>query len=462
MQYCVHGHFYQPPREDPISNYIPDEIGAEPFNNWNERILAECYAPNARAGNYSKISFNIGPTLFRWMQSAHPEVYDAIIEQEHSNYIKYKVGNAMAQGYNHSILPLATQLDKITQIRWGIKDFEYRFGHTPGGMWLPETAVDKESLCVMSDQGLKFTILAPWQVIPLKGGSGPFLIELPGNRQPFIVFTYDREVSTQISFIPSATRNGDTFLYNLTQQDHHQPTDLRLFASDGELYGHHQPFRDYFLTYIMEQGEGRHDIDWTWPEKWLLENQVTAMAKLNDNTSWSCLHGVERWKGQCGCTPHAEWKQPMRFGLDRLAEWIDEVYVDEVGSIMADPWELRHRYVEVMNNQVSLNDLVDELTDFRPDTSRLDKIGLLLKAQYERQRMYTSCGFYFDEFHRIEPQNSVAYAANAAWLTEKATGRKVNPELLDLFKLVRSSKTGLRGDTVFSQTWLRAEAEAEA
>ena len=459
MQYCIHGHFYQPPREDPISNYIPDEVGSEPFDNWNERILAECYAPNARAGNFSKISFNIGPTLFRWMQTAHPEVYDSIIAQERSNFEKFMVGNAIAQGYNHSILPLGTKLDKITQIRWGIKDFEYRFGHKPNGMWLPETAVDTETLCVMADQGLKFTILAPWQVTPRAGENGPYLIELPGNRSPFIVFTYDRDVSTQISFIPDSTSNGDAFLYNLTRQNHRVGNDLRIFASDGELYGHHQPFRDYFLTYILDHGEEKYHVQWTWPGKWLLENRVTAVAKLNERTSWSCLHGVERWKGQCGCTPHAEWKQPMRSALDRLADWIDSVYLDELGFSMSDPWELRHRYVDVMNQQLSLSDLVGQLSDRAVDDNRLGKIDLLIRAQHERQRMSTSCGFYFDEFHRIEPQNSIAYAANAAWLTTRATGRRVNPEILDMFKLVRSNKTGLRGDTVFSQTWLRAKAE---
>jgi hypothetical protein len=460
MQYCIHGHFYQPPREDPISNYIPDEIGAEPFNNWNERILAECYAPNTLAGNFSRISFNVGPTLFRWMEFAHPEIYQSIIAQERSNFAEFRVGNGMAQGYNHIILPLATRLDKITQIRWGIKDFECRFGHTPGGLWLPETAVDTETLCVMSDQGLKFTILAPWQVRHLHDSAGPFLINLPGDRPPFIVFPYDRDVSTHISFMPKATSDGDAFLYSLTHNDQHRSEGLRLFASDGELYGHHQHFRDYFLTYITEQGRDKYGIQWTWPEKWLLDNQVTATAELNDATSWSCHHGIERWRGQCGCSPHAEWTKPMRYALDCLADWIDSVYIDELGFSMTDPWELRHRYVDVMNRQLSLSSLVGQITDKAVDDNKLGKIDLLLRAQYERQRMYTSCGFYFEEFHRIEPQNSIAYAANAAWLTTKATGRVVDAEIMELFKLVRSNKTGLRADTVFSQTLLRAEAEA--
>ena len=158
MKICIHGHFYQPPREDPFSNYIPDETGAEPFRNWNERILFECYQPNAKARNFEKLSFNVGPTLFNWLAEFDPEVSDMIIEQEQENYHRFGVGNGMAQGYNHLIMPLATLEDKITQVRWGIEDFYYRFGHKPDGLWLPETAVDLETLCVLSDCGIKFTI----------------------------------------------------------------------------------------------------------------------------------------------------------------------------------------------------------------------------------------------------------------------------------------------------------------
>jgi len=150
MNICIHGHFYQPPREDPFSNYIPDESGAQPFRNWNERINSECYAPNAQAGNFGKISFNVGPTLFNWLTCFTPQVSQQIIEQERANYAHFGVGNGMAQGYNHMILPLATLQDKITQVRWGITDFEYRFGHKPLGLWLPETAVDLETLCVLA------------------------------------------------------------------------------------------------------------------------------------------------------------------------------------------------------------------------------------------------------------------------------------------------------------------------
>ena len=202
MNLCIHGHFYQPPREDPISNYIPSEIGAEPYKNWNERILAECYEPNAKAGNFGKISFNIGPTLFRWMWGNRPDIAQMIVDQERANFEKHGVGNGMAQSCHHTILPLATSEDRITQVYWGIYDFEYRFGHKPEGIWLPETGADLNTLCVLSDQGLKFTILAPWQVKSVDGRPGPYLVDLPDGRKPFIVFPYQRELSTMVSFTP--------------------------------------------------------------------------------------------------------------------------------------------------------------------------------------------------------------------------------------------------------------------
>ena len=205
MPLCVHGHFYQPPREDPISNYIPDERGAEPFHNWNEKILAECYEPNARMGSFGKISFNIGPTLFDWMWKFSPDVAESIVEQERANYLKFGAGNGMAQGYTHSILPLLPYRDKVTNVRWGVDDYVFRFGHRPRGIWLPETAADLETLCVLHDCGIEFTILAPWQVRPLEPKPGPYFVELPGGRKPFIVFPYHRELSTMIIFIPKAT-----------------------------------------------------------------------------------------------------------------------------------------------------------------------------------------------------------------------------------------------------------------
>jgi alpha-amylase/alpha-mannosidase (GH57 family) len=462
MKICIHGHFYQPPREDPFSNYIPDETGAEPFRNWNERILFECYQPNAKARNFEKLSFNVGPTLFNWLADFDPEVSDMIIKQEQENYHRFGVGNGMAQGYNHLIMPLATLEDKITQVRWGIEDFYYRFGHKPDGLWLPETAVDLETLCVLSDCGIKFTILAPWQVIPEEASRGPFLIDLPNGREPFIVFTYDQELSTQVSFNPSATVNGDLFLDNLLHTRPDNPNELVLIASDGELYGHHQPFRDYFLSYLMDGAGMRRNIEWTYPAKWLQEHKVTTKARLVENSSWSCMHGVDRWKQACGCTPNATWKAALREALNKTAVMLDTLYMQTLSPIFSDPWELRHRYIEVLWGKRTLQDLCYQLSGRRLTPTELNIIQDLLSAQYERQRMFTSCGFFHDEFYRLEPQNNIAYAAKAVYLTERATGAELRSVVTDLLQRVQSEKTSLRGDTVFSQTMMRAQAENAA
>ena len=462
MKICIHGHFYQPPREDPFSNYIPDETGAEPFRNWNERILFECYQPNAKARNFEKLSFNVGPTLFNWLADFDPEVSDMIIKQEQENYHRFGVGNGMAQGYNHLIMPLATLEDKITQVRWGIEDFYYRFGHKPDGLWLPETAVDLETLCVLSDCGIKFTILAPWQVIPEETSRGPFLIDLPNGREPFIVFTYDQDLSTQVSFNPSATVNGDLFLDNLLHTRPDNPNELVLIASDGELYGHHQPFRDHFLSYLMDGAGARRNIEWTYPAKWLQEHKVTTKARLVENSSWSCMHGVDRWKQACGCTPNATWKAALRDALDHTAEILDTLYIQTLSPIFPEPWELRHLYIEVLWGKRTLQDLCYQLSGRRLSPMELNTVQDLLSAQYERQRMFTSCGFFHDEFYRLEPQNNIAYAAKAVYLTERATGAELRSVVTDLLQRVQSEKTSLRGDTVFSQTMMRAQAEKAA
>lgn len=460
MNLCIHGHFYQPPREDPISNYIPAERGAEPFNNWNEKILAECYQPNAEAGNFGKISFNVGPTLFKWMWEYKPEVARMIVNQERANYEKFGVGNGMAQSYNHTILPLAKLWDKITQVRWGIEDFTFHFGHAPEGMWLPESAVDLETLCVLSDCGLNFVILAPWQVIPLQDEPGPYLVDLPAGRKPFVVFPYRKDLSTMVSFDPASTENGDRFVFQARQSLMQAPDRLNIIASDGELYGHHQKFRNQFLTYILNLPEEQSQITWTYPGLWLRENQITARAKLIEPSSWSCFHGVDRWQKECSCTPGSSWKEPLFNAMQNLADWLDEVYEATVGKIVRDPWELRHRGIKAINGQSGIEELCRDLRDAALEGDQIRILRGMLQAQYERQRMFTSCGWFFDEFHRIEPQNNIAYAANAIWLTEKTTRLKPDPQLLTAFENVVSAKTGLRGDTVLTQTLLRARNEA--
>ncbi|MCJ7694394.1 MAG: DUF3536 domain-containing protein [Anaerolineaceae bacterium] len=449
---CIHGHFYQPPREDPFSGVVPDEVGSAPYRNWNEKITAECYRPNAEKGNFGKISFNFGPTLFRWLEKNDPLTYGRIIEQERANYQINGVGNGMAQAYNHSILPLASYKDKLTQIRWGIADFEYRFKHKPEGMWLPETAVDLETLNILSDCGIQFTILAPWQVnAPELDTSSSYLIKLPGGRKPLKILLYNEGLSTAISFRPTSTIDGDAFLTSINQSK----DSLVLLASDGELYGHHQPFRDIFLEYILNEGARRHNISLAYPSLILKETDTKNYVSLNEFTSWSCHHGVRRWSEECDCTPGAKWKSPMRVSMDTLGEELNYVYESYVAGLVKNPWQLRDNFIEVIQGKLTVDELLDiNLLGIITKEEKMN-IGSLLQAQYERQKIFTSCGWFFQEFHRIEPQNNISYVAKAIWLTKKATKIDLTEIALKLLSKVKSEKTGLRGDTVFSQTWIR-------
>ena len=470
MAFCVHGHFYQPPREDPLTGEIPIEPGAAPYRNWNERINAQCYRPNAQLGNFEHISFNLGPTLIEWMARQDPDTLNLIIEQERRTLEKYGVGNGMAQAYNHTILPLASLQDKFTQVRWGIADFEFRFGHKPQGIWLPETAVDDETLWVLAECGIEFTILAPWQAAPLDDvfdPSRPYRVELAarngGPDRDIVVFFYNRDLSTRVSFDPGATVNADRFVlegllpkYNLHKGRALEPQ-MVMVASDGELYGHHQPFRDKFLAYLMDGAIAQQSLVNAYPGLWLREHPVTDTIAVHQNSSWSCHHGVVRWMGDCGCAHGNRWKEPLREGLNLLAGLIDDQYLSVAGRYFADPWELRHRYIHVVHGTSSLEDLIASLTDLPIERTAVRQLGYLLRAQYERQRMMTSCGWFFDDFDRIEPRNNIAYAAQAVLLTQMATEEDLTQPALAALCNVRSWRTNLSAEEVFRRHLIRAE-----
>lgn len=454
LAFAVHAHFYQPPREDPLTGEIPQEPGAMPYRNWNERIHDHCYRPNAIQGNFERISFNIGPTLMDWMADYDIRTVERIIEQDRWNLERNGMGNAMAQPYHHTILPLASTEDKITQIRWGLADFQHRFGHSPTGMWLPETAVDDETLQIMAENGIEYTILAPWQAqSSMLDVSQPYSVTL-SNGKSFAVFFYDQDLSTLISFDPSATVNADQFI-----KDHLFPrfaingkdaAQLILVASDGELYGHHQPFRDKFLTYLMGGAISNHPIEPTYPALWLKQHPPLKNILVRPFTSWSCHHGVTRWMGVCGCTSHGEWKAPLRQAMREIALLIDEQYLKALDKVVPDPWELRHQYIHVILHNLTLRELIASLAIPMPDDIHLKQIGLLLAAQYERQRMFTSCGWFFDDFDRIEPRNNVSYLAQAVLLTYQATGVDLSMKASIWLKPVKSWRSGVRADLIFN------------
>jgi len=460
---CIHGHFYQPPREDPFTGKIPSESGAEPYSNFNERIHAECYRPNAELGNFGRISFNIGPTLFEWMQAFDPATCQSIVAQDQALLQQFGVGNAMAQAYNHTILPLASRADKITQLYWGMAEFEARFGHKPQGMWLPETAVDTETLTILSELGVQFTILAPWQAeLARLNPTEAYRVDLP-NQKSISVFFFHQGLSTGVSFEPALTSNADAFIkevltnYLPAKAGSDEPQFL-IIASDGELYGHHQKFRDHFLAHLANGASSHQDVEITYPALWLKNHPPRQVVRIRENTSWSCLHGVVRWMGQCDCTPgDGRWKIYFRQALNRMASELDLIYADLVWPLGLDPWKLRNAYIEVILGKTSAEALVKRMFFKELSKEQVRQIVLLLQAQHERQKMFTSCGWYHEDFARIEPRNNLAYAARAAWLVHQATGIDLAAQLSNDLRFVVSHRTGLRGDVVLQRHLEQAE-----
>jgi alpha-amylase/alpha-mannosidase (GH57 family) len=454
--YSIHAHFYQPPREDPLSREIPIEKGSAPYSNWNERIHAECYRPNAALGNFTRISFNIGPTLFSWLEGHHPDTMREIIVQDQANFQRYGVGNAMAQAYNHSILPLSGYQDKLTQVYWGLAEFKQRFGHKPQGIWLPETAVDYETLDVLSQLDVEYTILAPWQAESQDiDPTEPYIVQLPQGRK-ITVFFYQSDLSGRISFDAGATINADQFALNLLKP-HFNTAKLRrgepqilMIASDGELYGHHQNNRDYFLARLVDGASEAAGLHNTFPALWLRAHPPRQFVRIMERTSWSCHHGVRRWNGSCPCTPgKAEWKRLLRQAFDNLASKLDGLYLECMHPLVDDPWRLRQRYIHVMLGEIGLPALISEQTVHTLTHKQAQRATLLLESQRERQRMFTSCGWFFEDFDRIEPRNCVAYAAQAVRLARKASCVDLAPETIEDLRLVLSPHSNLNAAQVF-------------
>jgi alpha-amylase/alpha-mannosidase (GH57 family) len=459
---CVHGHFYQPPRQDVLTGRIPEETGTVPYHNWNEKIHAECYKPNAELRNFEKISFNLGPTLFQWMEKYDPVTYQSIIEQESQNFRRNGVGNGMAQPYNHTILPLAKREDKITQIEWGIADFKRRFNHDPAGMWLPEAGVDSESLDLMAEYGIQYTILAPWQADTSQLDiSHPYRVETPGGKS-MVVFFYNMELSTRVSFDPSATTDADAFATQYVSPQFRNglagtADQLQMIASDGELYGHHQQFRDRFLARLLDGATQERRIQIQYPGLYIRSHEVTEVIKIRENTSWSCHHGVERWKTDCGCTPGSTWKEPMRNALNLISEMIDLIYTQWMEGIGLDARRIRNEYIHFMLGELSWNEFLTFHVDKPVVGEEEIKLKLILEAQVPRQWMFTSCGWFFDEFNRIEPRNNIGYAAQAIYLIEKATKQPLFPAAVDILRDVISTRTYLTAVDVFKDTYVRCQ-----
>lgn len=456
---CLHGHFYQPPRENPFTRQILPEPAATPFANFNEKITSECYAPNAEAGNFDALNFDLGPTLASWLEETHPAVLQRIIEADRAHVARYGVGNAMAQAYNHTILPLAPTRDKHTQVAWGLSDFRQRYGREATGMWLAETAVDLESLDIMAQHGITYTVLAPWQAATPIDPSEPYLVRLYNGRS-ITVFFYNAPLSGGVSFDWNTTSNADLFAgsYLPNQLEQHklqtgQPQ-LILIATDGELYGHHRPWRDKFLSHLIKVGAPSSGFEICTLERYMRMHPPTREVELRLPSAWSCSHGIARWDSGCECTEgDSSWKGTLRHALNNLAIRGDQLFEQYTEDLLIDPWAARDAYLPLHNGWEKAESFWQRhgVKGRQPAAPLARRTLQLLEAQYYQQYSFTSCGFFFEDLDRIEPRNDIGFARRAISLYWLALGVDLQQDFLCDLRATRSWRTGLRGDELYRQ-----------
>ena len=457
---CLHGHFYQPPREDPFTELLPIEPGATPFANYNEKITTECYLPNAEAGNFDEINYDLGPTLAAWLEDAHPDVYQRIIDADRQHIARYGVGNAMAQAYNHTILPLANARDKRTQIVWGLSDFRHRYGRDATGMWLAETAVDIETLDLLAQYGVSYTILAPWQAATPVDPTEPYIVRLLDGRS-ITVFFYNAPLSGGVSFDWNTTSNADLFAASylpdhlVKSKRESGEAQLILIATDGELYGHHKPWRDKFLEHLVHTGAPSFGFEVCTLERYMCMHPATKEVALRVPSAWSCGHGVARWDMGCECTEgDSSWKGKLRQALQHLAMHTDQLFEHYAAETLADPWAARNAYLPVRNGWETLESFwMNYGRHAGPPADPLleQRTLLLLEAQYYTQCSFTSCGFFFEDLDRIEPRNDIAFARRAISLTWQALGIDLQPDFVNELRAAKSWRGSLTGADIYRQ-----------
>jgi alpha-amylase/alpha-mannosidase (GH57 family) len=471
---CIHGHFYQPPRENPWLETIQVQDSAAPYHDWNERITVECYAPNtatrvldvqgritALRNNYGRISFNFGPTLLSWMEQARPDVYAQILLADQQSIRHFGRGNAIAQAYGHCIMPLASRRDQLTQVRWGIADFVHRFGRRPDGMWLPETAADRATLAVLAEHGLRFTILAPTQAARVRYGDGewedvyngsidctrPYRCTL-GRGRDIVVFFYDADIARAVAF-GGLLNDGRTLAARLSAAAAaaaHPGPPLAHVATDGESYGHHHRFGDMALAAAIDALEHDPHVRLTNYAAYLDQVDVRDTIEIHDRSSWSCVHGVERWRAHCGCNSgghpdwHQTWRTPLREALDWLKTRLDDLFEREGAKLLRDPWAARDAYISVLlrRDTAQRDAFVEQHATGSLRERQRPRLWKLLEMQRHALLSFTSCGWFFDEASGIETVQVLAYAARALQLAAEL-GSYLEPEFMRHLQPLRSN-----------------------
>jgi alpha-amylase/alpha-mannosidase (GH57 family) len=474
---CIHGHFYQPPRENPWLETLELQDSAYPYHDWNERITAECYAPNSVSrildgdnqivrlvNNYSKISFNFGPTLLYWLEAQAPEVYEAILEADRESQKNFSGhGSALAQVYNHMIMPLANGRDRRTQVLWGISDFQRRFKRAPEGMWLPETAVDLESLEILAESKIRFTILAPHQARRVRAIGGRAWRDVSGGRidptqayeqrlpsgRKIALFFYDGPISRAVAFEGILSRGEDLAnrLGGGFSEERNWPQLVHI-ATDGESYGHHHRFGDMALAYALNYIESNGLAQLTNYGEYLERHPPTHQVEIIEKTSWSCFHGIDRWWSNCGCNSgghpgwNQEWRTPLRNALDGLRDSLAPPFESQGRELFKNPWFAREDYVTLVHDRSPENTegffarhAVRPLADVETITALK-----LLELQRHAMLMYTSCGWFFDEISGIETAQVLQFAGRAVQLAQELFGDSREAQFIERLAAAKSNR----------------------
>ncbi len=471
---CIHGHFYQPPRENAWLETVEQQQTAAPFHDWNQRINFECYAPNASArilneqrvifkirNNYNRISFNFGPTLLSWLQENDADTYKMLARADVRSQEKFGGhGNALAQAHSHLIMPLANLRDKITQVFWGLKDFEHRFGRPAEGMWLAETAVDTQTLEVLASHGVKFTILSPRQAKAVRktrpnGQPGevgtenwqtvnaetidfrrPYLVNLPSGAKISLYF-YQGEIANEVAF-KGLLNSGKGFANRLTSffSGNDEPQLVNI-ATDGESYGHHHRFGEMALAHALNFIEEEKKANLTNYGQFLELFPPTWEVQIHENSSWSCVHGVERWRNDCGCNAgkagwHQRWRKPLRETLDWLRDALVPVFEQYGQRFLKDPWAARNEYIHLLLERTAENErkFLEKHARRPLAANEIITVWRLMEMQRHAIYMFTSCGWFFDEISGIETNQILQYALRAMGYAVDISGKDFQPEFL--------------------------------
>jgi len=464
VRLVVHGHFYQPPRENPWTEEIAAEPSAAPFHDWNERITAECYRPNGWArviderghvtdivNNYAHLSFSIGPTLMSWLEHNASDVYERVRAADRES------GGAIAQAYNHMILPLADERDIRTQVRWGMADFEHRFGRRAAGLWLPETAVNDDVLRILVEEGVRFTILAPGQAVAVRALDGAHAADWvdvsdgsitagaphrwfhPDDRDRYLdIVFYDGSISHDLAFGLTGLSSQELVRRVRGAAGDGSPV---VVATDGETFGHHHKFAERALSYAFAHEAPAAGVRVLSAAALVDDYAPTHEVKVRES-SWSCVHGVGRWREDCGCSTGGQpewnqaWRAPLRRALDVLRARSADVFDGRGGAVLRDPWAARDAYIDVVLGRTSIDAFLADHRGPEPD----DVVALsLLEAQRHALLMYTSCGWFFNDLAGIETVQVLRYAARLSDLLDEIGEPVPVDEFLDTLAQAKSN-----------------------